>query len=224
MSPTYSAQSPWAKALANRKYAGAQFSLVTPIGDNVDQSSLGPLRFAGASWGEVESVASRVHANEAVLVQAGNPSASHFTVHMRRIGPNRSFSLPDVDFPVPAGTSSDKIYAMAADRAEAAIEEAWKVRTSVDTSRKARLVAEARINSLEEWTDLLGKISSIPIVSDVDIVAMNTGEGRIEISYSGTPEQLRDLAAQSSLSVASRDGLTWVSRGKPAATASSQEQ
>jgi len=210
--------------LAQRKLANAQFRLVTPIGDNVDQSSLGPLRFASASWSEMESLASRVHANEAVLAQAGNPDASHFIVHMRRVGPGRSFALPDVDIPVPAGISADKLYAMAAAQVEAAIEEAWKVRTSVDTSKKTRMVAEVRITSLEDWTDLLGKISSIPMVSDVDVVAMNTGEGRIDISYSGTPEQLRDLAAQSGLAFASHDGLTWVSRGKTAATASAEEQ
>jgi Uncharacterized protein conserved in bacteria (DUF2066) len=224
MSPTYAAQSPWAKAFAQRKAANAQFALVTPVGDNVDQSSLGPLRFASASWSELESAASRVHANEAVLVQAGNPDASHFIVHMRRIGPGRTFVLPDADIPVPAGLPPDKLYALAAGQAEAAIEEAWKVRTSIDTSKKARMVAEVRIASLEDWTDLLAKISSIPIVSDVVVVAMNTGEGRIGISYSGTPEQLRDLAAQSGLTLASRDGFTWVSRGKPAAAASVEEQ
>ncbi len=224
MSPSYSAQSPWAKALAQRKYASAQFPLVTPIGDNVDQSTVGPLRFANTSWSEVESVAPRVHANEAVLVEAGNPYASHMTVRMRRIGPGRSFALPDVDIPVPAGMLPEKAYAMAAEQVEAAIEDAWKVRTSIDVSKKAKMIAEVRITSLEQWTDLLAKISTIPIVSDVSIVAMNIGEGRIGISYSGTPDQLRDLAAQSSLTIASRDGLNWVSRGKPAATASAEEQ
>jgi hypothetical protein len=59
MSPTYNAHSEWAQAVAQPKYAAAQFPLVTPIGDAVDQSSLGPLHFADAGWGQVQAAASR---------------------------------------------------------------------------------------------------------------------------------------------------------------------
>ncbi|HEY1638198.1 MAG TPA: DUF2066 domain-containing protein, partial [Rhizomicrobium sp.] len=55
MAPTYNAHFAWAQAVAQSKYGSAQFPLVTPIGDSVDQSSLGPLRFGDAGWGQVQS-------------------------------------------------------------------------------------------------------------------------------------------------------------------------
>jgi hypothetical protein len=217
MSPTYSAHSAWAQAVAQPKYSNAQFPLVTPLGDAVDQSSLGSLRFAEASWGQVQSAASRVHAGEAVLVQASNPAASHMTVRMRRVGPGKPVALADIDVPVAAGTPPEKAYATAAELAEAAIEDAWKTRGTIDLNKKSRIVAELRITSLEQWNSILARLAAVPAISDVSVVAMNIGEGRVAISYTGTPEQLRTVAAQSSLSFAERGGTWWISPGKPAA-------
>jgi hypothetical protein len=217
MSPTYSPHSPWAAAVAQAKPANAAFPLVTPLGDEVDQSSLGPLHFGSAGWGQVQPSASRVRAGEAVLLQASNPAASHMTVRMRSIGPGRPVALADVDIPIPAGTPPAKAYATAASQAEAAIEEAWKTRGSVESTRKSRMVAEVRIGSLGEWTSLLNRLSTVPGVTDVNVVAMNTGEARVAISYTGTPDQLRTLAGQSNLTLAERSGAWWISPGRPAA-------
>lgn len=216
LSPSYNPQSPWARAVAQTKIPGAAFPLVNPIGDEVDQSSLGPLRFGSASWGQIEPSASRVHAGEAVLLQASNPAASKMTVRMRRVGPGRpAVVLADIELPVPAGTPPEKAYAMAAQQAKAAIEDAWKNKGSVDLSRKSKLVAEVRIDSLEQWSSLLARLAAVPTVSDVAIVAMNTGEGRVAISYAGTPDQLKAAAGQSNLTLVDRGGSWWVSNGKP---------
>ena len=215
MAPTYNATSAWAQAVAHAHPPGAQFPLVTPVGDNVDQSELGALHFADANWGRVQASASRVHANDAVALQATNPSASHLYVHIRRIGPGKSFALPDIDVPVAAGTPPAKAYAAAADLATAAIEDAWKNKGTVDLSKKSRMVAEVRIASLEQWSSLLGRLATVPAVTDLNIVAMNIGEGRVAISYTGTPEQLRAAAAQSSVTFAEREGQWWISPGKP---------
>jgi len=223
LSPTYGAHLPWATVWVQPKYASAQFPLVTPVGDVVDQSSLGSLRLADASWADVEPVASRVHANEAVLVQASNPAAAHMTIKMRRIGPGRAFNLPDLDVPIPPGTPPAKAYAMAADLAASAIEDAWKMRTAIDFNRKSKLAAEVRIVSLEQWSDLLAKLATVPSVSDVGVSAMNIGEARVTITYAGAPDQLRDLAAQSNLNLSNRDGVWWLSEGRQVAPAPDDE-
>lgn len=213
MAPSYNAHSAWAQAVAQAKIASAQFPLVTPIGDAVDQSSLGPLRFGDAGWGQVQSVAARVHAGEAVLMQAGNPAASKLTIRMRRIGPGQPVVLSDVEIPVAAGTPPEKAYAAAAQQAEAAIEDAWKNRGTVDVSKKSRMVAEVRIASLGEWTSVFSRLSSVPSVSDVDLIAMNTGEARVGFSYTGTPDQLRAAAEQSKLTLTDRGGSWWIAAG-----------
>jgi hypothetical protein len=216
LSPSFNPQSPWARAVAQTKVPGAAFPLVTPIGDEVDQSALGPLRLGSAGWGQIEPVAQRVHAGEAVLLQASNPAASKMTVRMRRVGPNRSgVVLANVEIPIPAGTPPEKAYATAAQQAEAAIEDAWKNKGTVDLNKKARLVAEVPITSLEQWSSTLARLAAVPTVNDVSVVAMNTGEGRVAISYAGTPDQLRTAAGQANLTLTDRGGSWWVSNGKP---------
>jgi hypothetical protein len=223
MSPSYSTHLPWAQALTLPKYASAQFPLVTPIGDNVDESSLGPLRFGEASWSQVQPSASRVHAGEAVLLQASNPAASKMRVRLRQIGPGKPMVVADIEVPVPAGTPPENIYAAAAEQAEAAIEDALKGRSNIDVSKKSRLVADVAIASLEQWASLLARLSAIPAVSDVDVIALNTGEARVSLSYAGTPDQLLTAAAQSDHSVTEHDGAWWIGPGRPSAARGAEE-
>lgn len=214
MSSSYNADSAWAQALAHARPATSQFPLVTPIGDTVDQSTLGPLRFGSATWGQVQPSASRVHAGEAVLLLASSPAASKMTVRMRYVGPGRAVPLSDIEVPIPAGTPPEKVYATAAEQAENAIEDAWKSKGSVDLAKRAKLVAEVRFDSLEQWNGLFNRLQKVPSVSDVALVAMNTGEARVTLSYAGSPDQLRNAAAQSNLAMAERAGTWWITAGK----------
>jgi hypothetical protein len=223
MSPTYNGQSLWAQAIAKPKYAAAQFPLVTPIGDAVDQSSLGPLHFADASWGQVQPAASRVHAGDAVLMQASSPAAGKMTVRMRRVGPGKPVALADLEVPIPAGTPPEKAYATAAEQAEVAVEDAWKTRGTIDLGKRSKLVAEVRLSSLPELSSLLGRLEAVPAISDVDVIAMNIGEARVSFSYTGTPDQLKGATAHANLSLTDRDGSWWISPGRPSEEAGSEE-
>lgn len=213
MSPSYSAHSAWAQALS-RKYPGVQIPLVNPVGDAVDQSTLGPVRFADGSWAQIQPAAARVHAGEAVLVQASSPAASKMTIRMRRVGPNsRMIALGNIEVPVAAGTPPEKAYAAAAEQAEAAINDAWKNKPSIDLSKRSKMVAEVRIGSLADWVTMLSRISGIASVSDITVLALNSGEARVAFSYAGGPDQLRAAAAQSNLSLADRGGSWWIGNG-----------
>jgi hypothetical protein len=217
MSPTYNAHSPWAQAVAAQKSGAAAFPLVTPIGDEVDQSTLGSARFSDASWRQVQPVAARVHAGEAILLQATDPAASKVTVRMRRVGPGKPVTLSDIEVPVTAGTPPEKTFATAAQQATAAIEEAWKNRGTVEVSKKTTtMVAEVRITSLSQWVSLLARLSSVPSVNEVNVAAMNMGEARVNFTYSGTPDQLKSAAAQVNLNLADRGGTWWLGSGAPA--------
>jgi len=216
MSPSYNAHSPWAQALATHKPGTAAFPLVTPIGDEVDQSSLGPLRFGDAGWGRIQAAATRVHAGEAVLLQATDPAASKVTVRMRRVGPGKPVVLGEIEVPVSTGTPPEKAYATAAQQATAAIEDAWKNRGTVEVAKKTKMVAEVRIASLSQWVSLLARLSAVPSVTDVNVSAMNIGEARINFTYAGTPDQLKSAAAEQNLTLTDRGDTWWISPGTPA--------
>jgi Uncharacterized protein conserved in bacteria (DUF2066) len=198
MAPGYSPRSPWAAQWANPKFAGGAVPLLPPVGDALDQQSLGALNFATAQWQDVEPAASRVHATEAFLVQAAAAKAG-ITVALRRLGPSASQPIPNVVVPIRPGEQPIQVYGAVADATAAAIIEVWKSHAAVDFNKRFKLTADVHIASLSDWGALMQKLSAIPIVTDVNVIAMNTGEARLAITYVGTAEQLETLAQQSSL-------------------------
>ena len=189
------------------KHGSAQFALVNPVGDAVDEL-LRWGRFARKRHGDKYSRPLRAcmpvtpcSCKPAIPRQAKSPSACDEWYGAARGLHGRGNRHP-------SGTSPDKAYATAAEQAEAAIEDGLKNnKGTVDLSKKSRMVAEVRISSLEQWTRMLGRISAVPSVHDVDVIALNTGEARLGFSYSGTPDQLRSAAAQSNLTIAERGRL-----------------
>lgn len=215
MSPTYSSHSAWTQAVAAAGHISRDAPLVVPVGDEVDQSTLGGVRFGSAGWGQIQPAAARVHAAQAILLLATNPAARKLTVHLRQVGPGRPLGLGDVEVPVPSGMPAEKVYATAAEQAEAAIIAALKSKAPVDVAKRSKVLAEVRILSPEQWVELQRRLIGVPTVGDFSLVAINTGEARVAFSYAGTRDQLRSALNLANLSTIDRGGLLWISSGRP---------
>jgi len=205
MSPGYSAHAPWAQIWAQPKYATGAVPLVTPVGDPLDAQALGALNFATAQWPDVEPAASRVHATDAFLVQA-TAGKGNITVAIRKLGAGAPAPIPNIVVPVRPGETPQQAYGAAGDAAATTIVDVWKSRSAIDFNKRYKLTATAHIDSLADWGLLMQKLSTVPVVTEVQVVAMNVGEARIAISYVGTPEQLQAVAAQSSLDLSNSGG------------------
>ncbi len=205
MSPGYSARTPWAQIWAQPKYTTGAVPLVTPVGDPLDAQALGALNFATAQWPDVEPAASRVRATDAFLVQA-TAGKGNITVAIRKLGAGAPTPIPNVVVPVRPGETPQQAYGAAADAAAIAIVDIWKSHSAIDFNRRFKLTADAHISSLAEWGQLMQKLSTVPVVTEVQVVAMNVGEARVAISYVGTPEQLQAVAAQSSIELSNSGG------------------
>ncbi len=195
MAPGYARGSAWTAALASPRFAGSIVPYALPIGDALDQSALGGLGFDEANWSDIEPVASRVRATQAVLALA-TPSGGHLTITLRRLGAGELPTKSGVDVPLAQG-GAVSTYSVAADATVLAIGEMWKKNAAVDFSQKARLTASVHISSLGQWGSLQGALVAVPNVSSVSVIAMDIGEARISLAYLGTTDQLREaLAAQ----------------------------
>ncbi len=87
MSPAYSQSSVWTAAFSGSRYAGTAVPFALPgVGD---QLVLGPLAFDTANWADLEPVAAKVKATEAVLIQVV-PGPGRLTVNLKRLGANLS--------------------------------------------------------------------------------------------------------------------------------------
>ena len=205
MAPGYSHGSPWTAALTNPRFANSVVPFSVPIGDALDMNALGGLPFDTANWTDVEPVASRVRASEAVLIQPivmGNK----LTVTLRRLGAGELPTKSSLEVPILQGAQST--YPAAADAAVHALEDMWKSHTAVDFSQKGKLVVDVRVSSIAQVASLQSTLAGVPNVAGVTVVAMDIGAARLSLSYIGTIDQLRDGLGQAGLTLVNR-GETW---------------
>jgi hypothetical protein len=214
MSPRWEGRSPWAAAWATPLYSHAALPLVLPYGDALDQEQLTNVNFNQTAWPDVEPSASRVHATEAVLVQL-NVSGSQTIIKMKRIGLGTSPPIPDVTVPgVPPVNLK-----VAAAAVAAAITNYWKSRTAIDFGKRSRLSADVSIDSLQQWGDLLAKLGTVSTLTDVGVTAMDTGMARVNLTYVGTADQLRDNLAQAKVTLDAKGGGGYTLASQPDADA-----
>ena len=211
LGPGWSAQTPWTRVWADPRFARGAIPFVLPPNDAIDSSALAAIRFDRTAWQDVEPMASRVHASEAYLVLV-IPQRAQMIVKIRRLATGSSPSIPDVVVAVPPGTPPAKSFAKVADATANAIEEFWKSRSAIDFGKHAKVVAALRVDSLSQWGDLLQKLGSVPTITDVNVLAMDIGEARVEIAYAGSSDQLNQQLSRQGLSLANEGGQWWLER------------
>jgi hypothetical protein len=212
MAPGYSPRSGWTQLWT--KYGGGEVPLLPPVGDALDMQALGALNFQTAQWQDIEPSASRVHATDAFLAQAF-AGKGNITVALRRLGAGAAIPIPNVVIPVKPGENPVKAYGAAADAAAAQIIDYWKSHSAIDFNKRYKLTVGVHIGSLSDWGAILQRLTALPVVSDVQVLAMNTGEARLSVTYVGSPEQLQSVAAQANLDLSSTAGGWQLALGAP---------
>ena len=215
MAPTYSRGSPWTAALANPRFAHSVVPFSVPAGDAPDMSALGGLAFDTANWTDVQPVASRIRASEAVLIQAA-ATGNKLTITLRRLGAGELPTKTSLEVPIQQGAQST--YPVAADAAVRALEDMWKSHAAVDFSQKGKLIVDVHAGSLAQFAGIQSALAGVPNVAGVTVIAIDIGEARLSLSYLGTLDQLRDALAQAGLVLANRDGVWQLSQGAGANT------
>jgi Uncharacterized protein conserved in bacteria (DUF2066) len=213
MAPGYARGSLWTQAFASPRFANSLVPFSVPIGDAQDTAALQSLNFDLATWANVEPVASRLHATEAVLIKA-TVTGNTLAISLRRLGAGEMPTKTSTEVPILQGAPST--YPAAADAAVQAMGDLWKANAAVDFSQRGKLTADVHITSLAQFNAIENTLAGMPNISNVSIHAMDIGEARLTISYIGTPDQIRDAMAQAGLSLVGQ-GDTWqLSQGSPA--------
>jgi hypothetical protein len=200
MSPTYN-NGAWAQAFVSPSLHGALVPFSLP--DAADASDLGQLEFANASWDSVAAAAAHVNATEAALVQVVSASGK-VTVNIRRLGQDESPVQTSVD--VPLLQTVGATYPSAAQAAIGAIEDLWKARSALNINAHGVLIADVRVNSLNQWGSIQTALAGLDNVTDVRTVAMDLGYARLSISYQGSESQLRDAMRGEGLNLTGQPG------------------
>jgi Uncharacterized protein conserved in bacteria (DUF2066) len=200
MSPGVS-HGPWASALMSPAFRDSQvpFTLLGPE----DDAALAGVNFDAAGWNDVSAVAIKNHVSEVALVQAVY-AGGKMTVNVRRLGAGAQPAKTSVDVPVlqTVGTT----YPVAAQAAVHAIEDMWKTRSAIDFTQRGRLTADVRIASLAQWGEIQISLAAVGNVTSMNVAAMDMGYARVNLTYQGGLDQLREAFAGAGLTLANHGG------------------
>jgi len=233
MAPNFDRASAWTSAFSSPRFGASMVPFAVPTGDAPDVAALSRLQFDATNWADVEIVAARIHATEAVLAlaipltQGGTSINDKMTgkvqVWLRRIGVAETPTKTSVDVPLiknPAQT-----YPLAADAAVHAIEVMFQQKPAIEYGARATMSADVHIDSLQQWAAMQNSFGLVTNVVAVQIVAMDIGLVRINLTYQGTTDQLHDALVPIGIAL-TRDGdagqwqMAYAAPPKPATTAS----
>jgi hypothetical protein len=192
MAPTFSSSSNWTSTFASARFVGSVVPFAVPTGSAPDIAALGRLEFDATTWADVQQVAARIHASEAVLVLA-IPLGNRMQVWLKRIGAAETPMKTSVD--VPMQKNDTQTYPLAADAAVHALEVMYAQKPAVDFGPKTSLTADVHIDSLQQWATLQNAMTSISNVNGIQVQAMDIGLVRITLLYQGSTDQLRESLA-----------------------------
>jgi hypothetical protein len=208
MSPGVS-HGPWSQALMSPAFRDSQvpFTVLAPE----DDASLAAMNFDAATWNDVFAVAIKNHVSEVALVQAVY-AGGKMTVNVRRLGAGEQPVKTSVDVPVlqTVGTT----YPVAAQAAVRTIEDMWKTRSSIDFTQRGRLTADVRIASLAQWGEIQTSLGTIGNVTGMNVTAMDIGYARVNLTYQGGLDQLREAFAGAGLTLSNHGGQWTLARAQ----------
>ena len=208
MSPGVS-HGPWSQALISPAFRDSQvpFTVLAPE----DDASLAAMNFDAATWNDVSQVAIKNHVSEVALVQAVY-AGGKMTVNVRRLGVSEQPVKTSVDVPVlqTVGTT----YPVAAQAAVRTIEDMWKTRSSIDFTQRGRLTADVRIASLAQWGEIQSSLAAVGNVTSMNVTAMDIGYARVNLTYQGGLDQLREAFAGAGLTLSNHGGQWTLARAQ----------
>ena len=205
MYPTFTTGSDWSNAFLSPRFGGSQVPFTIPSGGSADVAALSHIQFDATNWADVELVAARIHATEAVLVLA-IPIPGKIQLWLKRIGAAEMPTKMSLD--VPLAGSVAQTYPKAADAAVHAIEDMWRQKGPVDFTSKGNLTADVHISTLAQWSTIQSAMGMITNVREVSVIAMDIGLVRVSITYLGTAEQLHDALVPVGVSL-TKDEAGW---------------
>jgi hypothetical protein len=232
MSPTFDRTSPWTSAFSSPRFNASAVPFAVPTGEAPDVAALGRLQFDATSWADVEIVAARIHATEAVLAlaipltQGGTSMTDKMTgkvqVWLRRIGVAETPMKTSIDVPLiknPAQT-----YPLAADAAVHAIEVMFQQKPPVEFGPRGMLTADVHVDSLQQWATIQNSFGLVANVVAVQVTAMDIGLIRINLTYQGSTDQLHEALAPVGIALDKEPDGSWTMAygppDKPVPTAS----
>lgn len=203
---------PWRDAWADRPAGPGPTRLVVPLGGVSDLTVLDAQQALAGTPAALGKVAADNGGGDAIVAlatterESGRLSGLEVTVKRYRQG--QLTGTQGESFSINPGESEDAFLQRAVAGTAAAIETGANEVAAGNGGPPASLTATVPISGLGDWIAVRNRLAGVPTVKRVDLLSLSRSEARIEITYSGTPDQLKSSLAGADLALAGSDP-TW---------------
>lgn len=211
---------PWREAWAQHPAGSGHLPLLVPLGGMADLKTIdAPQALAGDAQALGDEA--RQNGGDQTIValattQREDGRLTALAVTTKRYRDGHLDNSRDANFTAASGEGEEDLIKRAVTEVAAAIENGGSEIAAASAGAKASLTAIVPIAGLDEWVRLREKLAKVPAVRGVDLLSLNRRQAKIEIDYSGTPDQLKSSLAAAELEL---DGGAPMWRLAPAGTA-----
>jgi hypothetical protein len=210
---------PWRDAWANRKGPDGLVPLPVPLGDIEDVAAIDADRAVAAEPKSLAAIAARYGAGDALLAVATQQPGGELEVAARRVAPGgASAAILATVFKPNAGEKPEALMQRAVAASTAAVAEAWKRDTMLDSSKQGTLTAQVPVRELGDWLAVRTGLARIPAITATDLVSLGRDGASVTLHYLGDPDRLRLALAQHDLALNGGEGA-WTLQRQGAAAA-----
>ena len=205
----YDPAGPWVQAWMNPSVAQGLVPAVLPTGDAQDLLVLSRADLAQLDWTTLGPLAKRYGAAEVVIAAATGDGNAAIVTEINATG-RQSASL----------AFAHSTFLATAEAASLKLAEGWKSRAAVDYSQSSRLTTEVEFASPGDWSKIRAQLSGVKSITNLDVVGVTLHEARIQLSYFGKPDQLKDAMTQQNLEFTNAGGQYTLQLAADASSAS----
>jgi hypothetical protein len=202
---------PWRDAWAQRPARPGAPRLIVPLGGAAELTVIDAPQAVAGEAEALGKIAAENGGGEAIValatVDRHGDELAGLAVTVKRYRQGQLTGTRGETFSRNPGESESDFMQRAVDGTAAAIERAPS-QVAAGRASPARLTATVPISGLAEWVAVRDRLAEVPAVRKVDLLSLNRQRALIEITYSGTPEQLKVSLADADLDLGGGDP-TW---------------
>ena len=211
---------PWRQAWEQQPAATGPPRLLVPLGDAGDIAALDADKARSGDSAALAAIARRNGGEEALVAYAtmrGPPDRpAGVDVGVRRYRAGQSVDSHAEKLTANPGESESDLLRRAAAAIVTDIGNGWKNEASVPNDQVGSLTAIMPITDLDDWLRARDRLSKVPAIRKVSLMALSRQEATIEIGYGGSIDQLKAGLAEVSLDLVRGDPMWRLARAGPA--------
>lgn len=190
---------PWRTAWAQLPATPGPTKLSLPLGGLGDVSAIDAEQARDGDPQALTQIAQRNGGDEALVAMATaqrqDGQLTGLDISLKRYREGQLVNSQHTTIAANPGESPDALIERAVAAAAAAIEHG----VPPATDKVASLDAVVPIASLGDWIEMQQRLAAVPTIRKIDLLSLNRQRAKIEITYSGGPDQLKSSLAEADL-------------------------